>query len=174
MINNFDLIKSLLQFEDVNSFYFLQILKRKKDNPDMKKDVSVIDNFFIYSLEDIDKLKDRIINICNQNNARACIRMNVRDAEKIALQTLRITTDYIINKDYKGIKSAYLNACGQYSSDKNKKWIIDIDTKDDDLISEVVDYLYSIPNVIIYSKVPTKNGYHILVTPFNPNLFNIR
>jgi hypothetical protein len=172
MTNNFEQIKTLLRFDEPEHFYFLQILKRRKDNPDMKKDVSVIDNFFIYQREDLDKLQDKIIKLCDSNNARACIRLNVRDAEKIALQTLKITTDCILNKDYKGVKSAYLSACGQYASDKNKKWIVDIDTKDDSIIVEVINHLLSIPNMLIYAKVPTKNGFHILVNPFNPKIFS--
>ena len=33
-INNLNLIKPLLKWEDPNDFYFIQILKRKKDNPE--------------------------------------------------------------------------------------------------------------------------------------------
>ncbi len=172
MTNNFEQIKSLLRFDEPDHFYFLQILKRRKDNPDMKRDVSVIDNFFIYQIEDLNKLQDKIINLCESNNARACIRLNVRDAEKIALQTLKITTDCILNKDYKGVKSAYLSACGQYASDKNKKWIVDIDTKEDSVVTEVIEHLLTIPNMLIYAKISTKNGFHILVSPFNPKLFS--
>ena len=30
-VNNFDLIRNLLKFEDKDDFYFLQIIQRKKD-----------------------------------------------------------------------------------------------------------------------------------------------
>ena len=33
MINNFNLIKPLLDFNSEDDFYFLQILQRKKDHP---------------------------------------------------------------------------------------------------------------------------------------------
>ena len=69
MTNNFEQIKSLLRFDEPDHFYFLQILKRRKDNPDMKRDVSVIDNFFIYQREDLDKLQDKII-LCESNNGK--------------------------------------------------------------------------------------------------------
>jgi hypothetical protein len=174
MVDNFDLINSLISFENENQFYFLQILKRRKDNPEMTKDVSVIDNFYIYNKEDLNKLKDRIITLCERNNARACIRLNVRDTEKIAMFTLKEVTDCIINKNFKNVKSAYTSCCGKYPSDINKKWIIDIDTKDSDFVEEVINFLYSIDKMIIYAKIPTKNGFHIITSPFNPNLFKYK
>lgn len=172
-VDNFDLINSMLKFEDSKHFYFVQLIKRKKDNPEMKKDVSIVDNFFIYSNGDLPKLKNKIVDLCELNNARAYIRMNVRDAEKIALETIKITTQCIIDRDYRGVKSAYLSACGQYSSDKNKKWIIDIDTKDEILIKEVIEHILTIlpKGGIIYGKVPTRNGLHLLTSGFNPQLF---
>ena len=33
MIDNFDLIKTMLKFESEDDFYFAQIIQRKKDNP---------------------------------------------------------------------------------------------------------------------------------------------
>jgi hypothetical protein len=39
MINNFQAIRDLLTFGDEDKFYFIQIYKRRKDNPDMKKDM---------------------------------------------------------------------------------------------------------------------------------------
>jgi len=172
-VDNFDLINGMLKFEDPKHFYFVQLVKRKKDNPEMKKDVSIVDNFFIYSNGDLPKLKNKIVDLCESNNARAYIRMNVRDAEKVALETIKITTQCIIDRDYRGVKSAYLSACGQYSSDRNKKWIIDIDSKDDTLIKEVIEHIYTIlpKGGIIYGKVPTRNGVHLLTSGFNPQLF---
>lgn len=176
MVNNFNLINSLLKFDSVNDFYFVQLIKRKKDNPEMKKDVSVIDNFFVYSGEDLPKLEEKIINLCEYHNARTYIRMNVRNSEKIALETLKVVTQCIIDKDYRGVKSAYLSACGSHSSDKNKKWIIDIDTKDNDYITEVIsDVLGLLPKGnVIYGKIPTKNGFHLLTGGFNPQLFKTK
>lgn len=34
MVDNFDLIKSLLKFESKDDFYYLQIIQRSKDNLD--------------------------------------------------------------------------------------------------------------------------------------------
>lgn len=170
MVNNFKLIRSLLAFESEGDFYFLQVLKRRKDNPSLSKDVKLINNYFIYSLEQFDGLEEHIINECNINNARAYIRLNVRNSKKIALQTLKKITDLIICEDYKAVKTAYISACGEFHSDKNKKWIIDVDNLSIDIDSLKND-LYKLQKETgkepILIQIPTKNGIHIITHPFN-------
>jgi hypothetical protein len=167
MVNNFDQIKSLMSFRE-DDFYFIQILKRRKDNPGMRKDVSVIDNFFIYSTDDLDKYKERIIEICDTNNARATIRVNVRNAKKVSYQTIKIITDYMISGDFKSVKNAYLSACGQFHSDPNKKWIIDVDQLE--LLDPICEWVNE-NNIELFAKIKTKNGFHLIVRPFNPQTF---
>lgn len=58
MKNNFDLVKKMLDFDSSDTYYFLQILKRRKDNPDLGKDMKVIGDYFIYSM---DQFKNRYI-----------------------------------------------------------------------------------------------------------------
>ena len=64
MINNFQAIRDLLTFGDEDKFYFIQIFKRRKDNPDMKKDMVIIDNYFVYELEHFNGLEEKIIKQC--------------------------------------------------------------------------------------------------------------
>ena len=71
MINNFPNIRDLLTFGDEDKFYFIQIFKRRKDNPEMKKDMVIIDNYFVYELEHFNGLEEKIIKQCIDNNARA-------------------------------------------------------------------------------------------------------
>ena len=54
MIDNSLLIKTILSFNK-DDFYFVQVMKRRKDNPDMEKDMIVIDNFYIGSFEAYDR-----------------------------------------------------------------------------------------------------------------------
>lgn len=35
MVDNFELIRTLLKFESKDDFYFIQILQRSKDNPEI-------------------------------------------------------------------------------------------------------------------------------------------
>jgi hypothetical protein len=55
MVNNFQKIREMLTFPSETNFYFLQILKRRKDNPDLGKDMIHIADYYIFS--DPQKLK---------------------------------------------------------------------------------------------------------------------
>ena len=99
-MNNFLRIKELLKFDDPDKFYFIQILKRRKDNPGMGKDMCNIDNFCVYSIQDYERYESRIIDVCERNNARAYIRLNRRSDKKIALQMLARMAQMIASEQY--------------------------------------------------------------------------
>lgn len=165
MIDNFDVISNFLSFE-LNNFYFIQIIKRRKDNPSMDKAQSIKDRFYIYSKEDLFNLKNKIIELCTYHNARAYININPRNTEKIALECLKLIANYIALKDFNAVKNAYISACGQYAFQKNF-WFVDLDEKDLDKKEKIIHYLVS--NFVC--EVPSKTGTHIVVKPFNPTEF---
>lgn len=177
MTNNFEIIRTLLDFSEKNSFYFAQVLKRRKENPDMKTGTSVIDNFYIYDEADFDKLQERIIDRCTKHNARAYINLNRLDTEKIALYTQKLMIDYIIQKDFKSVKNAYATTCGSHHSEKEKRWVVDIDAEQlhrKDEIRAVIELLHKeIPknDYKILAEIPTRTGVHIISNPFNLEKF---
>lgn len=176
-IDNFSLIGGLLEFPDNKTFYFVQILKRRKENPDMKKNVRVINNYYLYSKDDLSKMRERIAEDCQKHNARAYINLNRLDSEKIALHTLKTITDYILLGDYKSVKNAYATACGSHHSEKNKRWVVDVDKEIlayKDEIRAIIDKLHEEikgNNYKILCEVPTKSGVHIITNPFNLQKF---
>jgi len=173
MRNNFQNIRPLLNFDSEDDFYFLQIIKRRKDNPELERDMKLIDNYFIYSLEDYDRLENKIIQQCQLNNARAYIRINRRNAKTIALQTMRKLSELLIDGNYRAAKSAYISAAGEYHSESKKRWIIDIDEEDlplTDQIREKIQELHFATEKTGYkiiAEIPTKSGIHIITNPFN-------
>ena len=60
MRNNFEQIRNILKFED-DYFYFIQIIQRKKENPELGSSNRVIRSYNISSLEKFDKDKDEIM-----------------------------------------------------------------------------------------------------------------
>lgn len=180
MVNNFDRIRGLLKFPDKNSFYFLQILKRRKDNPDLGKDMVHIADYYIYSLEQYDAMEKDIIELCNSKNARAYFRLNLRDASKVAMQTLKRVVDHISSGNYKAVKSAYASCTGEYASDPDKTWIVDIDYKDlegdidmniNAIIAHVQALIFETGRDDSVHTIPTKNGIHVICRPFNLSKF---
>jgi len=174
MVNNTELIIPLLVFDGNDTFYHLQILKRKKEHPELGSNSMVIKTYYISSIEYLHKKLDEIILLCNYHSARACINLNRRSYERLAYHTLRKVTDQLLNKDYRSVRKAYESVCGAHSSETNKKWILDIDDPLDtkESATNVLDIAYKLTSVDptgdkIITVLPTKNGYHIITKPFN-------
>lgn len=135
MVNNFEQIKKLLIFASEDDFYHLQILKRKKEHPDLGSNNYVVKTYYIGSLEYLDKKKEEIINLCEFHDARACINLNRRSFEKIAFHTMQKVANQLMNRDYRSIRKVYDSCCGANSNEPNKKWIIDVDNVSLDAIA---------------------------------------
>lgn len=174
MIDNFKLISDFIENKTkTGDFYFLQILKRRKDNLKMDVDMLPINFYFVKDHNHLMRLKPHIITDCNAHNARAYINLNKRNERKIALQTLRIIADSISSEIY-DVKNAYHGACGKFSADDDKKWIIDVDGDFNNAnimnhpIYELVTNLQrQTSNSPLNFLIPTKNGIHIITRPFN-------
>ena len=52
VIDNFELINTLLEFEqEDDEYYVIFILKRRKDNPEMKDNLKIIKEYYISSVD---------------------------------------------------------------------------------------------------------------------------
>ena len=177
MVSNFDLIASLLDFREKNTFYFIQLLQRRKENPEMKTSVRVVDNFYLYEEGDLEKIKGRIIERCMKHNARAYINLNRLDLEKVAKNTAKQTIQYIIQKNFKSVKNAYATVCGSHHSEEEKRWVVDIDAEHLPFKEEIRKLIEGLQKEItrnsykILAEVPTRSGIHIITNPFNMEKF---
>ena len=175
MTDNFDLIRPYLKFTTDDDFYFVQILKRRKDNPGLNTDVAVIKEYFIDSLEYFDKKREDMIEQATKNNARVTIRLNKRSYQKTALKMLVDVATKVEQGQYKSVKASFSSCSGKYSAGKDKTWLIDVDS--DDLgkynmtdVEFVINTSYPIGEKIL-DKIPSKTGYHLLVKPFDNREF---
>lgn len=173
MANNIDILRPLLDFPTNDVFYFMQLIQRKKEHPELGSNNRIIKTYYINNMKYLEQNMNEIIHMCDYYNARAMINLNKRSYEKIAMHTLQKITDKLINKDYVTMSRAYDSACGKYPSDSHKKWIIDVDDPNMDS-NKLSNLLYSLDPIgnKIYLKVPTKNGYHLITSPFNAAQYN--
>jgi hypothetical protein len=179
MINNFDKVSKHLKFESSDDFYFLQIIKRKKEHKELGRDSYVAKTYYISSLEDLEWFKSEIICLCEHHQARAYINLNRRSFRRVALENLRKNTEQIINETYKACRKSFNTCCGVHSKEPNKKWIIDIDFKGDSLDEVVVKIVSNTikncePNRRedkIIDIFPTPSGVHLVTTAFNVEEF---
>ena len=174
MVDNFEQIKKLLKFDSEEEFYFVQILQRTKENPNLGKNNNLIRTYNVYSLEYLDKKKQEMITIATALNARIYIHLNRRNAKMLAFELLEDVAHQMKSNQFQTISHSYDSICGKHHSEKDKTWIIDIDGEDIERYSEITNILYNcepINTVKIITKIETKNGFHLISRPFNSQKF---
>ncbi len=178
MIDNLEIIQPLLTFDNEDDFYFLQLIQRKKENPQLGSNSKVIKNYYISNYRYLLDHYHEIKKLCKLFNARAMIRLNKRSYQKVALKTIQNVANSIANGEYVFVKKSYDRACGQGHNDKVKKWIIDID---EILLNKEIKKLKNLVNVCapmgiikVISEIPSKNGIHLISIPFNIQELQLR
>ena len=132
MINNLELIKPLLNFEDEGDFYMLYVLKRKKDQPEGERDnhqsVRTIKSYCINSIEYLEKRYDEVMQLCEIFKARAYIHVQKQNHKDVAMNMITEIVSRIqsgqINQQH-----VFDSVVGQIKT-QEKRWIIDVDNKD--------------------------------------------
>ncbi len=178
MTNNFEQIRSILKFES-DYFYFIQIIQRKKENPELGSNNRVIRSYNISSLEKFDKNRDEIIKLCETFNARAYIHLNRRKWSKIALECLRHNAELIANEQYEGIKTSFETIIGRNNCESkgNKTWILDCDgtsTPSPLMIAMIELECQPKDGHKCLHIIPTKNGCHLITKSFDTQKFGTK
>lgn len=175
MIDNFDLIKPMLEWRSEDDFYFLQILQRKKDHDKGKvngtnNNSRLIKAYYLKSQDQLNFIEPEIRHLCDLFQARAGINLNRRSFKKMSLQHLRKITDQILNEDYRKAYKAYSTVVGHYNHDSDKKWILDVDQElnatDKAILIKVLRTFDPVGAKVI-AWLPSKSGWHIITKPFN-------
>ena len=173
MTDNLDKILPLFKFESQDDFYYLQILQRKKENPQLGSNSRVIKNYYITSEEYLIKHYEEIKKLCEVFNARASIRLNKRSFEKVGFKAMTNLANTMMNKEYSFLKASYDRACGLGHNDKNKTWIVDIDKNEVIWLEQVINAISPCEpfgdKIII--QIPSKSGIHLITKPFNVEQF---
>lgn len=173
MIDNFELIKPLLTFESNDDFYHLQILRRGKDWPSLPAANRVIRTYYIDCYSTI--REDEIKGLCEYFGARAYINLAPKSYKKCTMQCIADMAVRAKDGDFKKIYKTWNTVTGAIKS-RYPHWIVDIDEHNSQLVTDVTNYINSLPPATqtnkIITYIPTKSGTHIITTPFNIMEFN--
>jgi len=171
MIDNLELIKPLLNFENEGDFYMLYIFKRKKDQPEDEKDnhqsVRTIRSYCIKSIEQLEKRYDEIRLMCEMFKARAYIHVQKQNHKDVSLNMMVALAQRIQDSNHEQ-QNLFDSVVGQLKT-LEKRWIVDIDTKD---IQEIRNIQVTINRCKpegpkIKYIIPTKNGFHLITDRFD-------
>ena len=208
MVDNFDIIRKMLRFDNEGECYYVQLLRRAADDPkpDGKPDPAYhgnmhsrsIKDYFIHSLEHLDRVEGEIKELCRMFNVRAYIRLNRRSFKKIALQMLKhIAEQASSGGTYSSPHHLVSSAAGTVHDEPNKTWLVDLDEpylEHEDKIKDLICECEPIKSQIADEMnrkglmdedvarkaflaehtwtIPTKSGKHIIVQPFNKKDFS--
>lgn len=165
-LDNIELIKPLIDFPNNDTFYFIQIMRRAKDHPELdKKFNKIIRNYFVYSQEEFENIIPHVIRHCEEAGARGYIRLNKRSAKLCGYKLIKKVADLMTYRQFAAIPDAYTSIAGEFHSDPDKKWLLDFDfnNKDDHFRFEAVKAELK---EYIKLEVPSFNGIHLITSPF--------
>ena len=92
MVDNIESIRKILKFDKFGEFYYISIMQRNKDGV---KVASSHDNcrrirtFYVFSLEEFDKIIPFIKEICDKINARCYIELNRKNIFQCLLECIK-------------------------------------------------------------------------------------
>lgn len=178
-IDNLHILQSVLDNPDDKQFFLIQIIHRKKDGDSIHFSSNntmishIIKSYFIKSFDELSPLMPEIKALCNLFNARAYFYPNPKSFKKFYLNSVHTLIDYI---DADIVKNPFsiLNSEANLTpiANKNKLWILDVDTHDVSQINHVISVANSNFNPNVIASIPTPNGVHLLSRPFDINYFN--
>lgn len=191
MRNNYRILRDFLDFSDPGKFYLALVVKRKKDNPEMDRSEQIIKNYMIPSMDKLDRIMPEMETLCNTFNARVYLYINRRSFNNTQKAMLKTLCDQICSESVSNLNHLF-DSCAASSGCGDKFWIIDVDMPDRNemlpdsymrLESEIKMKLFDSINKTKpelpdgYSRVklvvPSKNGIHIITSPFDTRVWNI-
>ena len=176
MINNIELIKPLLNFDNEGDFYMLYVFKRKKDQPEGEKDnhqsVRTIRSYCIKSIEQLEKRYDEIMMMCEMFKARAYIHVQKQNHRDVALEMLTALAQRIRDGQHEQ-QNLFDSVVGKLKT-YEKRWIVDVDTHNYVVLNEIYELINECKpeGDKIEAVIPTKNGVHLITKRFDVMEFN--
>ena len=177
MINNIDIIKPLLNFSEKGDFYMLYVFKRKKDQPEGERDnhqsVRTIKTYCIESIDHLDRRWDEIVQMCEMFKARAYIHVQKQNHFDVSLSMMVALAERIQNGNHNQ-KGLFDSVVGQIKT-QEKRWIVDVDSTSQhiqNMISNIIEMVKPNDGSKIITKIPTKNGVHLITKRFDVMEFN--
>ena len=150
VVDNFEMLKDYMEFNSPDDVYFVQVIKRWKDNKD-KPDADAwkaagkakgsyhagaeyLNYYLIHSAAELEALKPDIIKACSYNNARAYISINSRKQSQVNQYMAKFKSRF--NPNDPRVKNAEAILYGMPKSGpawKNERFkvLLDIDTTRD-------------------------------------------
>jgi hypothetical protein len=174
-VNNFEQIKSLLDFDGKSIYLVWLVLRNKDGNTEAKGNNRnrTIKSYYFQDLKHFEEREQEIIEICKVFNCRAYICLNKKPLENVLFELQDNLTDRLrqmMHEQIIGINGMLDHAVMKAGTKGDKLWIVDIDTLDENIINliekDINNARSTYPQNVI-TRIPTAHGVHIVTHPFN-------
>ena len=172
-IDNIEQIRKIMEFDKFGEFYYISIMQRNKDGV---KVASSHDNcrrirtFYVFSLEDFDRITPFIKEICDNLNARCYLDLNRKNIFQCQLECINRLAQCIQHKTTKS--RAIMDSVVGGAPSRDKFWMIDVDNHNpgDYIVDSIIEYVENY-NGKYYAVFPTVSGCHIITSRFDHRFF---
>lgn len=153
-VDNFDMVKNYMEFPTPDDVYFVQIIKRWKDNKDKPNadawkaqgkikgsyhsGAEYLNYYLIKGASELDALKPEIIKVCSYNNARAYISINSRKRSQVNAYMAQFRGRFSPSDPrYKNAEAILYGMAKSGDAWKNERFkvLLDIDTTRDSKVT---------------------------------------
>jgi len=133
--------------------------------------VRIIKTYCIESIEHLERRYEEIIQLCEMFKARAYIHVQKQNHFDVSLNMM-VTLAQRIQNGNTNQKGLFDSVVGQIKT-QEKRWIVDIDTKDEKVLLEVSLFIDGIrpEGDKIEAIISTKNGWHLITKRFDTKTF---
>ena len=171
MVDNIESIRKILEFDKFGKFYYISIMQRNKDGIKVASSHDScrrIRTFYVFSLEEFDKIVPFIKEICDKIGARCYIELNRKDIFKCQIECIKRLAECIEHRTTKS--RTIMDSVVAGAPSRDKLWMIDCDTPDNSIIYDIIEYIKN-HNGTHYAVISTVNGCHIITSRFDPRDF---
>lgn len=170
---------NLISFDKKNDFYFVQIFKRRKDHPDLEHPVVRLKCYTITTKEEFLALYPRMVQYCEEHDARAYIRLNRQNMVDVSMRCIEEISKNLRKGHFHKNVGVWNSVAGQ--DGVTDYWILDIDWEH---LNHNMLIIQDIKNILehhfteqrkeefFFVKNQTKSGYHLIVKPFDTRILN--
>jgi hypothetical protein len=159
-IDNIETINEYLKFPDTNInkrdeivylIEFVQCIKGKN---------VIMDYFYLFTKNDLQKYKKLIVNKCKNNNASAWIYIQPRNLVSIGTQVQIAMNIAISKQNYRSIRGVYPKVCKR-SPGKSNDYVVQINTNDNKLKSQFFEFIQD--QCHEFKVIPMQNGCQYII-----------
>lgn len=178
IIDNKEIIKSLLTFDKKGDFYHVRILERKKDKATVKQNehqsARTVKSYCIESIEHLERKYDEMKILCELFQARAYIYLEKYNHENITKEMSVLLARRVLSNHFDQ-EFIFDSTVGKTKKTrKYRYWLMDLDEMNDDEVNTVIHIINNISPEIgdkIIARIPTKQGCHLITKKFHTQKF---